>query len=285
MKTCTSLILVSLFFASPLFAVSSRSFQRHVASILAENYPNRKIERDDEAFLIHIDDMAFGLSLLHGRLKREDPRARLTQQLIIEYFERILKKANDDVYDHRELSWKEVAHLIRPQLITREQAQEGILTRPFTETISIGYVLDLGRMVSFTLEEDPIFWGVSQDELHRQALSNLDRLSRKIRLEVRRPSGQTANGKYIIINNQDSYDAVRLLSPKFRKRVIRRLGEPFYIGIPNRDFLICWSQDFSEQASFDRLIAEDYETQPWPLSDGRFLFSKKDGVVQITDAP
>jgi hypothetical protein len=56
-----------------------------------------------------------------------------------------------------------------------------------------------------------------------------------------------------------------------------------YVGIPNRDFLIAWSSDFSGFAAFVAQIGKDARQQAYPVSGALFVVSR-DGVRSATAA-
>ncbi|HEX2062601.1 MAG TPA: hypothetical protein VHK90_17810, partial [Thermoanaerobaculia bacterium] len=81
---------------------------------------------------------------------------------------------------------------------------------------------------------------------------------------------------FIAVEENDAFAAARLLLPRFRGFLADSLGEPFCAAIPNRDFLICWpagaAPEFHE--AIEAKVAEDYETQPYPLTRAVFVATR-----------
>jgi hypothetical protein len=90
-------------------------------------------------------------------------------------------------------------------------------------------------------------------------------------------------GYFAAVQRRDAYDAARLLLPEFRARVLSKLGDFVFAGIPNRDFLILWSKDFSGHAGFVAQIKKDSQSRPYPLTDEIFVITAG-GVRAATNA-
>jgi hypothetical protein len=73
------------------------------------------------------------------------------------------------------------------------------------------------------------------------------------------------------VQERDGYAAVRIVLPSLRRRIAAKLGSPFYMGVPNRGFLVCWSRDFGKADDFREQVANDFEGRPHPLSPVVFL--------------
>jgi len=61
------------------------------------------------------------------------------------------------------------------------------------------------------------------------------------------------------------------------------LRGPFLFGVPNRDFLICWSKN-NDTAFQDRMgdqIAQDYDERSYPLSRFVFEVSGSGEILQL----
>jgi hypothetical protein len=95
-------------------------------------------------------------------------------------------------------------------------------------------------------------------------------------------SGQGPD-RFIGVQAADGYDAARILLPELCGFILSHLGEPFFAGIPNRDFLICWAADCSEQfhAFAREKIAGDYEVQSYPLTPSVIVATAEKIVPEI----
>ncbi len=87
----------------------------------------------------------------------------------------------------------------------------------------------------------------------------------------------------LAIQTGDGYVAARLLLPAMRKLAIEHLGEPCYAAVPNRDFLIMWSQSNAEE--FQTLVRgqvrQDFESQSYPLTSTVFVVTEADVKPEV----
>lgn len=66
-------------------------------------------------------------------------------------------------------------------------------------------------------------------------------------------------------------------------RVREALKTPVvFAAIPNRDFLVTWTPDFSKRENFAGLVSRDLHEKPHPLTDALFVVS--DQGVRLADA-
>ncbi|HLA94243.1 MAG TPA: hypothetical protein VK612_00880, partial [Pyrinomonadaceae bacterium] len=67
-------------------------------------------------------------------------------------------------------------------------------------------------------------------------------------------------------------DAVRIVDEGLQQLISEQIGSPFYAGVPNRDFLICWSKnnDKEFQNQMRSQISSDFDERPYPLSRNAF---------------
>ncbi len=110
--------------------------------------------------------------------------------------------------------------------------------REFLAELIIAYVIDEGRSVAFVNEEHLERWGLSTQDLHEQALANLrERTLQQVDYATLGEGEQ----RLFIFNSNDGYDATRLLLADVLAEWARQLPGNIVIGIPNRDFLIAFS--------------------------------------------
>jgi uncharacterized protein YtpQ (UPF0354 family) len=108
-------------------------------------------------------------------------------------------------------------------------------------------------------------WGVDSKLIHEKSILNLKQL-REFKLEVEGPE------PFIGIELKDGHDAVRLLLGEVREFAAAKLGEPFFAGIPSRDFLILWSMNCSPgfHEFVQEKIEDDYSASPFSLTKAKF---------------
>jgi hypothetical protein len=87
----------------------------------------------------------------------------------------------------------------------------------------------------------------------------------------------------VVVNTSDSFDAARILLPDLRGFFAAQIGSPFFVGIPNRDFLICYSAQTDEKTlkNIRNQIATDYDERPYPLSKNIFIVDGKNEIKQL----
>jgi uncharacterized protein YtpQ (UPF0354 family) len=143
--------------------------------------------------------------------------------------------------------------------------------------VLIGIVLDSEAGYSYVRAEDAALWGRTAAELFETGIVNLNEASRQLPMAMF-PEPNLA----IVIETKDGYDAARLLLPGIRKFAAEKLGEPFFAGIPNRDFLIMWSQGAADefQTFCRQKIAEDFDEQDHPLSPRILVATAEDVTVE-----
>ena len=131
----------------------------------------------------------------------------------------------------------------------------------------VAVVLDAADGYGYVRREDREKWQVSETELFDQAQKNLERTAREITLHEGRSSD-----KLLAIQENDGYDAARILVPSVRKHAAELLGEPFLVGIPHRDFIVMWSTTNSPEfhRSTRDTLASDFATQPYSISGDVF---------------
>jgi uncharacterized protein YtpQ (UPF0354 family) len=151
-----------------------------------------------------------------------------------------------------------------------------VLHFPLGDEVIIGIAIDDEKSYRYATDKDLETWQVSEDEIYQNALANLDEKTKSIEMMVVPQS-------VVIINTMDSFDAARILLPDLRKFITENLGTPFYFGIPNRDFLICFSAEADEemQQNIRQQIFTDFGERPYPLSKFTFIVDGKNEIKQL----
>ena len=151
---------------------------------------------------------------------------------------------------------------------------------PFGGEVNIGFVIDDEKAYRYVTEEDLKHWSVGDADLRAAAIGNLAQKSSNLEMTFIPPP----NGMFVI-NTMDSFDAARILLPSLQVFFGEKLGTPYYFGIPNRDFLICWSRrgDRNFQNFIKKQIADDFGERPYPLSKYAFEFDEIGGVRQVSE--
>jgi uncharacterized protein YtpQ (UPF0354 family) len=139
--------------------------------------------------------------------------------------------------------------------------------RPFAAGLVITYVLDAPGYRAYMNQEMLSKIDAAPDEVldtvHRLALDNLRKLIRRGDTRTAGVGDQTV----IACETRDGYAATRLLLPDLMATWAERVPGQMLIGIPNRDFLVAFS-DRNPQlvANMTRQIRRDAKRREHPLT-------------------
>lgn len=182
----------------------------------------------------------------------------------------------------KEITYEQVQGRLFPMLkpqgyleATGEQGLPALVHHPFLAGLVITYVIDLERSMAYVNTEHLARWPLSQDELHTQALANLQRHTTA---ETYIVYGQGARTLCVCQTN-DGYDATRLLLPSLMAEWAQRVPGHLLLGIPNRDFLIGFSdRDPQVVANIAAQVRRDARTRDHGLTSRLFIW--REGRVQ-----
>lgn len=242
------------------------AFQVEVLDILHRKYPDMKAVAAQEVGVIEVDEGSIGLQNLHAAVRSLPARKR--RATIAEFLEEMMAMA--PARRARPSSWPEVKELVYPRFVQADLVPltPDLLYRPFSPGVVVGYVIDHGPSVSFINRKEAEEWGVVERSVDETAIANLEALSASLPIEVHEPKHGT--GLFAYFQTMDSYDAARLLLPRFRSRLLAALGSVALVGIPNRDFLVAWSPDFELLEKFAARVGKDFREQPYAITDTIF---------------
>lgn len=257
-----------------------RAFQRKVHGIVSQLYPDRIFSLGDDPLKIESDDVVYGLSNLNSKYLLSDQTSSTLEMLVREQFDGSFRTMAPAAKD---LPWEEAKSYLMPQLMPAEflkMAPVDLVYRQFVDGVVLGVVIDSESNYQYVNVEGRDEWGIEADDIFDAAFENLNQRSQGI--EMMAFPGE--NG-FFIINTRDGFDAVRILSPEMRAVVAEHIGSPFFAGIPNRDFLICWSAsgDAEFQMKMRQQISSDFDEQPYPLCR-EALNVPEDGEIEIAES-
>lgn len=257
-----------------------RAFQRKVHGMVSQLYPDRIFTLGDDPLKIESDKTVYGLSNLNSKFLLSDQTSSTLEMLIREQFDVVFRSMAPASKD---LPWEEARNHLMPQLMPADfvrMAPVELVHRPFVDDIMLGLVIDSESSYQYVNIDGRDEWGIEVDEIFSSAFENLDQRSQGI--ELMAFPGE--NG-FFIVSTRDGFDAVRLLSPEMRNIVAEQIGTPFFAGIPNRDFLICWSAkgDVEFQHKMRQQISNDFDEQPYPLCR-QALHVSPEGNIEIAAA-
>jgi uncharacterized protein YtpQ (UPF0354 family) len=120
----------------------------------------------------------------------------------------------------------------------RERKLPMLAYREFLANLIIAYVIDEPRSVTFINEGHLERWDVGVADIHERALQNL---RRRTLAQVDYVAVGEGEQRIFIFNSGDGYDATRLLLTDLLAGWARDVPGSLVVGIPNRDFLIGFS--------------------------------------------
>jgi len=155
-----------------------------------------------------------------------------------------------------------------PSSWTRDHQVFGI---PFTDEISIGFVTRDDGAYSYLQVEDFDKLKVQPNVLLNMAVMNLDGEFDECEIKEYKING----GKLVYWGSEnDNFTAVRILSGKYARVLLKIFGGDFNFSVPNRDQISCWKTDSdNENTKFAIETAEDYKESDYNLSDKVYKYS------------
>lgn len=248
-----------------------RAFQRNVVDLLSKLYPENKIILSDDPKVIEFDESTCGLPNIQAKFLAGGGTEEELVAILREHFD-VLRGSNI-LAEREELTWEAARSNVMPQLMPAEYLVKLPLVHdPFVEGLVLGFVIDTEKAYSYISASDLGRWGVEIAEVREAAFDNLGARSAGMAINsFPRPNG------FVAITAGDGFDAVRIMSMEMRQFIGEFLGTPFYFGIPNRDFLICWesTDDAEFYNRFAEQISADFDQQPYPLSRKPFKVTRE----------
>jgi uncharacterized protein YtpQ (UPF0354 family) len=180
--------------------------------------------------------------------------------------------------DYAELAGR-IYPILKPILMlseVRERKLPMLAYREFLADLMIAYVIDEERSFAYINEDHLERWNISVHDLHEHALANLRRRTDD---QIKYTTVGEAEQRLFIFNSGDGYDATRLLLANVLSDWSRQLPGHLVIGIPNRDFLIAFSDANSEiLRAVAAQVQSDATQREYGLTEQ--LFTLADGVVK-----
>jgi len=256
------------------------NFRKRVLDILGELFPDLEFATDDDLEVIRTGSITLGLTNLYSKYLLTSQTNIELKELMQEHFAGLLEIAQA-VEKKQNVAWEQAKTLVMPQLMPTEYVERmPVINYTLGEEVCIGIVIDDEKSYSYVTEDNLREWNISDEELYQAAIDNLTAKSQNLELMFVPPP----NG-FVAIGTMDGFDAARILVPQMVEFFAEKLGSPFYFGIPNRDFLICWSKqgDKDFQKTMRRQISSDFEERPYPLSKYAFEIHEN-GQIQQSEA-
>ena len=254
-----------------------RAFQGRVLKILREIQPDKNFSPSEDPLTLNLGDKVLGLTNLRSNFLLSSKTESDLRTFVTEYILNVLPGL--DVTERTELGWVQESLNLMPQLMPVDFLEKlDLVSFPFAGQVVIGFVIDAEKTYSYVSKDDIKRWDVDETKIFDLALENLNERTNGIEA-----SGAPGPNSLLVINSMDSFDAVRIISPDLQNHFGEVIGRPFYFGVPNRDFLICWTKntDAEFQNRMRAQIAIDFEERPYPLSPSVFEVSENGDITQV----
>lgn len=185
---------------------------------------------------------------------------------------------------------EEVIARVLPQFFPKHWLDSpGKVFCEFPSRIRIGYVMREGGRYSYMIDDQFARLGISLQELHAAAVSNLAGL----------PSASISIGKVPggaegwLNSTNDNFAAARILLPEVQHEFTESLGEQFLVSLSHRDDCFCWSisqsperQQKHVREALERFLQEEYNLTPDILRFSGGMFSLYlEQRAELTTAP
>ncbi len=236
------------------------------------------LQRDDLEFVLRIQDAQMRINLENFYTNYMQHPSQL--DVVVSTLVKTLQGFHPDrsAQDFTEL-YERVYPMLKPIALlasVRERQIPMLVYRLFLADLIITYVIDEGESVAYINEEHLERWQIDEQTLHDQALANLRRRTFE---GTQYTTAGTGAQRLFIFNSQDGYDATRLLLPELLEQWRAQLPGNIVIGIPNRDFLIAFSDiDQTTLNNVAQQIYADATQRAYGLTDQ--LFTLVNGEVR-----
>jgi uncharacterized protein YtpQ (UPF0354 family) len=221
-------------------------------------------------------DVAADLGTFYTAYKRDPSQI----DAVVQTFARTLLGIQPDreINDYAELAGR-VYPILKPiEMLAevRERKLPMLAYREFLADLMIAYVIDEERSFAYINEDHLERWKVGIVDLHQQAIENLRRRTDD---RVTYTAVGAGEQRLFIYNSGDGYDATRLLLSDVLADWAREVPGRLVIGIPNRDFLIAFSDANSEVLrGVAAQVQSDAAQREYGLTEQ--LFTLINGVVK-----
>jgi uncharacterized protein YtpQ (UPF0354 family) len=249
------------------------AFVAHVVELLRKQFPGRDAVVTGPLHVV-FDGRHLGLENLY-RMVLRDPRN--AQEIVENYLERLFEGEQiSGTSLPFSVARARIMPRIQPESIFEQLNREHVAHVPFVNGTVIVFVIDLPQLTVSITTEQMLRWGLQPDDLDAISRENLARYAPD--LEVRLIDSHDG-GRAAIVQQQDGYDAARLLLSTLHGRLARELKGDFYVATPARDTFIAMSvgpNDFVDRLK--QRVEEDYRRLPYPITNELFYVTR-DGVA------
>lgn len=244
-------------------------FRDEVLGIVRTMRPDADILPDADPAEIRVGSRTISLTNLYPRVK-DLPAAPKRKE--IEAFLASMLPGTSPQPCCASRGYEEVKARLRVQLVPLEiiRAHPELARRPFSETLSVVYVLDEAERYQYVTRDLLTHWKVDQEVVEAVAIANLAKASMNVRAELAL-DGDTPS--YLVSQGGDDYDAARLLVPDFLNELRKNLkADAIVVAGPTRNLLMAWPAESKHRAGFASAVTRMMREGPYGRSDELFRF-------------
>lgn len=187
--------------------------------------------------------------------------------LIREYLDQVLGSLSSrvDFNDFESVRGRLLPMLKSEQWVTEVQGGRDLATIQFAPGLVLCFAIDEPTRVAFVRRDMLDEWDVPLERVQGVAQDNLAAQSRE--LQVMSLTGDDGKPCALVINTHDGYDATRIVLPDVREGFAAELGDEYLVGLPNRDFLVAFSNRNPELAAgIARQVRQDFHQMDHPIT-------------------
>ncbi len=138
---------------------------------------------------------------------------------------------------HTALSWAEAAGRVLPTIVTRSSDQTAAC-KPFANGIQTCHILLTGRCARLLKAADVVRWQVSDTELARRAIENLDRLAAPVDLNI--IWLETGLPEDVSHSSSVATAAAWVLTTSFQEKLKALQPGAWFVAMPQSDYIFAW---------------------------------------------
>jgi hypothetical protein len=241
-------------------------FQARVLETVAREYPTVKARPGDGPWVIEIEERE-GLTARVGleNLYRDCLLQSEATGVIIRRYLDYLTGSFDEA--RRQPSYEDARPRLMPMLKVPEwlEGLPNLAAAEFAPGLWICFTIDSPGRVAYVTRDMLRRWDVPLEQVQGVAQDNLARQQKALPVMVLRDdAGRTVA---MVVNSPDGYAAASLTLPCVREALAEGLGDEYLVGLPNRDFLIAFSErDPGTCAGIIRQVKRDHQRMHHPLS-------------------
>jgi uncharacterized protein YtpQ (UPF0354 family) len=258
------------------------AFRKQVITLLTKKFPNFSFDVGKDSDTIDVKgnegiDLTLGLTNLKSNFLHTSQTPKDLEDLVNEQFATLELKSEFVKNLEKPESFNDVKSKLILQIMPIEYAGKMPLIQfPLGNQVIVGIAIDDEKFYRYATIKDLETWEVSENEVYQIAETNLNEKSKGIEM-------MAIPNNLVIVSTLDGFDAARILLPEMIDVFAKNLGLPFYFGIPNRDFLICFAANADDEMrqNISNQVNTDFDEKPYPLSRYTFIVDGKREIKQI----